>query len=111
MAPDVSPSLQQLLTDQVLLVDWISLATGEVVEEYLHVGVEGKLPRPISRNETEHFHGAVGSNIKIPVETGKIYGGDFAADRVHATNARKPDSVSGGSNNRIAFRAYQTINS
>jgi hypothetical protein len=66
------------------------LVLGEVVEEHLEIGIEGELPRSVSRDEAEDLHGAVRSDVKIPVETSKVHGSDFATDGVDSSDSCKP---------------------
>ena len=79
-----------LLTDQVLVVDGISLVLGKVIEEHLQVGVEAELPRAVRGNEAVHLHGAVGADVQIPAVTSKVNGGDFVTDGVDTSNTGKP---------------------
>jgi hypothetical protein len=78
------------LTNQVLVVDRVSLVLSKVVEERLDVGVEGELPGAVRGNEAEHLHRAVWSDVQIPVETSNVDCRNFAADWVDTTDARKP---------------------
>jgi hypothetical protein len=66
------------------------LVLRQVVEEHLEVSIEGELPGSVSRDEAEDLHGAVGSDVKVPVETSKVHGGDFAADGVYTSDSCKP---------------------
>jgi hypothetical protein len=78
------------LTNQVLVVDRVSLVLSKVIEEGLDVGVEGKLPGAVRGNEAEHLHRAVWSDVQVPVETGNVDCSNFTADWVDTTDARKP---------------------
>jgi hypothetical protein len=62
----------------------------KIVEEDLKIGVEGEFPGSVSRDEAVHLHGAVGSDVKIPVETSKVHGSDFVTDRVYTPDSCKP---------------------
>jgi len=78
------------LTDQVLVVDGVSLVLREVVEEQLQVGVEGELPRSIRGDETEDLHRAVGADVEVPAVPSKGDGGDFVTDWVDVTHTCEP---------------------
>lgn len=99
------------LTDQILIINRVPLTLSEVVEENLEVGVEREFPRSICWDETEHLHRTVGADVKVPVESGEVDGGNLAADWVNAANARKPKCVSGRRYRLELKQTHQTINS
>jgi hypothetical protein len=78
------------LTDQVLLVDRVSLVVGEVVEEQLDVGVEAELPRAVGGDEAEDLHRAVGPNVQVPVEASNVDSSNFGSYWVDPTDSCKP---------------------
>lgn len=78
------------LTDQVLVVDRVSLVASQVVEELLQVCIEGELPRSVGGDKAENFHVSVGADVEIPVETSNVHCRHFASDGVYTTYACKP---------------------
>jgi hypothetical protein len=78
------------LTDQVLVVDWVSLVLSKVVEEQLDIGIERELPGAVRGDEAEYLHRSIGSNVQIPVEAGDVHGSNLVTDWVDTTDARKP---------------------
>jgi len=79
-----------LLTDQVLLIDGISLVGSKPVEEHFQVRVEAELPATVGRHEAEHFHVTIGSDVQVPVKASEVHSRDFIADGVDATDACEP---------------------
>jgi hypothetical protein len=78
------------LTNQVLAVDRIALALGNVVEELLDIGIEAELPGPVRGYEAVHLHGPVGPHVQVPAVARNDHSGDFVADGVDAADACKP---------------------
>jgi hypothetical protein len=77
-------------TNQVLLVNGIPLILRKVVVEDLDISIERELPRSVGGKEAEDRHRPVGPFVHVPVETSKVYCGDFLADGVYSADASKP---------------------
>ena len=79
-----------LLTNQVLLVDRVSLVGSKPVEEHFEIGVEAELPASVGWHEAEYFHVTIGSDVQVPVEASEIDSRDFIANGVDAANTCEP---------------------